>query len=75
MLRDKENCKYSEILEEDTIRQAEMKEKITKEYFRRTKKLFETKLCHKNLIKDKHLGSTPCKIDGTILEMDAGRLQ
>ena len=37
----------------DTIKQAEMKEKIEKEYFRRTRQLLETKLCNRNLIKEK----------------------
>ena len=39
------------ILEADTIKQEEMKEKIKKEYFRRTRKLLETKLYSRNLIK------------------------
>ena len=39
------------ILEADTIKQAEMKEKIQKEYLRRTRKLLETKLNSRNLIK------------------------
>ena len=39
------------ILEEDIIKQVEMKEKIKKEYFIRTRKLLETKLNCRNLIK------------------------
>ena len=35
----------------DTIKQVEMKEKIKKEYLWRTRKLLETKLCSRNLIK------------------------
>ena len=35
----------------DTIKQAEMKNKIQKEYLRRTRKLLETKLNSRNLIK------------------------
>ena len=35
----------------DTIKQVEMKEKIKKEYFRRTIKLLETKLSSRNFIK------------------------
>ena len=46
-----ETYKYLGILEADTIKQMEMKEKITKGYLRRTRKLLETKLCSKNLIK------------------------
>ena len=44
-LREKETYKYLRILEADTIKQEEMKEKkIKKEYFRRTRKLLKTKL-------------------------------
>ena len=50
-LGEKETYKYLGILEADAIKQVEMKEKIQKEYFRRTRKLFETKLCCRNLIK------------------------
>ena len=35
----------------DTIKQVEMKDKILKEYLRRTRKLFETKLSRRKLIK------------------------
>ena len=38
-------------METDTIKQVKMKEKIKKEYFRRNRKLLETKLCSRNLIK------------------------
>ena len=51
MFREKETNKYLVILEADTIRQVEMKEKIQKEYLRRTRKLLETKLSRRNLIK------------------------
>ena len=37
--------------EADTIKQVEMKDKIQKEYLRRTRKLLETKLSNRNLIK------------------------
>ena len=50
-LGEKETYKYLGILEADTIRQVEMKEKIKKEYPRRTRKLLETKLYSRNLIK------------------------
>ena len=43
-LGDKETYKYLDILEADAIKPEEMKEKIKKEYFRRTRKLLETKL-------------------------------
>ena len=50
-LGEKETYKYLGILEADTIKQVEMKEKIKKEYLRRIRKLLETKLCCRNLIK------------------------
>ena len=46
-----ETYKYLGILESETIKQAEMKEKDKKEYLRRTRKLLETKLSSRNLIK------------------------
>ena len=48
-LREKENYKYLGLLETDTIKQAKMKEKIKKEYLRRTRKLLEIKLYNWNL--------------------------
>ena len=51
-LGEKKNYKYSVTLVADTIKQAEMKEKIRKEYLRRTRKLLKTKLCNRNLIKE-----------------------
>ena len=50
-LAENETYKYLDILEADTIKQTEMKEKIQKEYLRKTKKLLETKLNRRNLIK------------------------
>ena len=41
-LGEHETYKYLDILEADTIKQVEMKDKIRKEYIRRTKKLLET---------------------------------
>ena len=49
-LGENETNKYSGILEADTIKQVEMKDKIRKEYLRRTRKLLETKLSCRNLI-------------------------
>ena len=51
MLAENETYKYLGILEADTIKQVQMKEKIPKEYLRRTRKLLETKLSTRNLIK------------------------
>ena len=50
-LAENETCKYFGILEADTIKQAEMKKKIQKEYLRRTLRLLETKLSSQNLIR------------------------
>ena len=46
-----EAYKYLGILEVDTIKQVQMKDKIRKEYLRRTRKLLVTKLSSRNLIK------------------------
>ena len=46
-----ETYKYLDILEADTIKQVEMKDKIQKEYLRRTRKLLKTKLSGRILIK------------------------
>ena len=59
MLREKETYNYLDILEADTIKQVEMKEKIKKEYLRRTRKLLETKLCSRNLIKGINIWAVP----------------
>ena len=50
-LGENETNKYLGILEADTIKQMEMKDKIQKEYLRRTRKLLETKLSRRKLIK------------------------
>ena len=50
-LGEKETYKYLRILETDNIKQVEMKDKIQKEYLRRTRKRSETKLCSRNLFK------------------------
>ena len=50
-LEENEPYKYLGILEADTIKQMEMKDKIRKEYTRRIRKLLETKLPSRNLIK------------------------
>ena len=50
-LGEKETYKYLGFLEADTIKQVKMKEKIQKEYLRKTRKLLETKLCCRNLVK------------------------
>ena len=49
-LAENETYKYLGILEADTIKQVEMKDKIQKEYLWRTRALLETKLSCRNLI-------------------------
>ena len=58
-LAENETYKYLGILETDTIKQEEMKDKIQKEYCRRTRKLFETKLSSINLIKGINTWTVP----------------
>ena len=50
-LAENETYKYLGILEADTIKQGEMKNKIQKEYLRKNRNLLETKLSSRNLIK------------------------
>ena len=53
----------------DTIKQVEMKDKIRKEYLRRTRKLLETKLSTRILIKGIHIGTvTLVKYSGLFLK-------
>ena len=51
-LGEKETYKYLGTLEADTIKQVKMKEKIKKEYLRRTRKLHETNYEAKTLSKE-----------------------
>ena len=50
-VQEMENYKYLGILEANAMKHTEMKEKIKKEYFGRTRKQLETKLRRRNLIK------------------------
>ena len=50
-LGENETYKYLGILVSDTIKQVDTKDKIQKEYIRRTRKLLETKLSSRNFIK------------------------
>ena len=70
----KKTYKYLGILEAETTKQMEMKEKIKKEYFRRTRKLLETKLYSRNLIKVIDKWAVLFKIFGTIFEVDQRRM-
>ena len=58
-LGENETYNYLGILEADTIKQVEMKDKIRKEYPRRTRKLLETKLSSGNLIKGIYTWALP----------------
>ena len=58
-LAENETYKYLGILEADTIKQVEMKNKIQIEYLRRTRKLLETKLNSRNLIKGINTRAVP----------------
>ena len=58
-LAENETYKYLGILEAGTIKQIEMKNKIQKEYLRRTRKLVETKLNCRNLIKGINTWAVP----------------
>ena len=59
MLAENKTYKYLGILEADTIKQVEMKNKIQKEYLRRTRKLLKTKLYNRNLIKGINTWAVP----------------
>ena len=58
-LEEKETDKYLGILEADTIKQVQMKDTIQKEYLRRKRKLHETKLSSRNLIKGINTWAVP----------------
>ena len=67
---------YSEILKADNIKQVEMKEKIRNEYLLRTRKLFETKLNGRNLIKGMNTWAvTILKYSGSFLKSTSEELQ
>ena len=58
-LVENETYKYLGILEADTIKRVQMKDKFQKEYLRRTRKLLETKLSSRNLIKGINTWTVP----------------
>ena len=58
-LEENETYKYLGILEADTIKQVQMKDLIWKEYLRRKRKLLETKLSSRNLIKGINTWAVP----------------
>ena len=59
MLGENETYKYLGILEADTIKQVQMKDKVKKKYLRRTRKLLVTKLSSRNLIKGINTWAVP----------------
>ena len=75
-LAENETYKYFGILEADTIKQVEMKDKIQKEYLRRTRKLHETKLSSRNLIKGINTWAVPhVRYSGTFLKWTRDELK
>ena len=64
ILGENETLKYLDILVADTIKQVQMKDKIQKEYCKRTRELLETKLNSRNLIK----GINTCAVPGHFLK-------
>ena len=58
-LGEKETYTYIGILQVDTIKQEEMKEKNLKEYLRTTRKLLKTKPNYRNLIRGINTGAVP----------------
>ena len=58
-LAENETYKYLGILGADTIKQVEMKDKIRYKCIRRTRKLLETKVSRRNLIKGINIGQCP----------------
>ena len=58
-LAENETYKYLGILEADTIKQVKMKDKILKEYLRKTRKLLETKPSSRNLMKGINTWAVP----------------
>ena len=58
-LGEEETYKYLGILEANSIKQVEMKDKIWKEYLRRTRKILKTKLSSRNLIQGINTWAVP----------------
>ena len=73
MLREKETYKYLGILEADTIKQVEMKEKNYKRVSQESEKTTRNQTTwQKSHQRDKYLGCPPRKILGMILKEDEG---
>ena len=74
-LGEKETYNYLRILEADIIKQVEIREKIKKEYLRETRKLLETKLYSRNLLKRLNKGFSRVKYSGPFLKRTREELQ
>ena len=75
-LAENETYKYLGILEADSIKQVEMKDKIQKEYPRRTWKLLETNLSSWNLIKGINTWAVPLvRYSGSFLKWNRDELR
>ena len=74
-LGEKETYKYLGILEAGFNKQLELKEKIKKKYLRRTRKLLDTKLSSRNLIKGISIWAvTIVRYSGHLFEVDKRRI-
>ena len=71
-LGEKEAYKYLGILEANTIKQVEVKDKTMKEYPRRTRKILQIKLSSRNLIKV--INTWTRWIFGTLLNVDRSKI-
>ena len=58
-LGEKENYRYLGILEANNFKQTKTKEKVRKEYLRRTRKHLESKFCSRYTIKVIHIQAVP----------------
>ena len=75
-LAENETYKYLGILDADTIKQVEMKDKFQKEYLRRTRKLLDTKLSSRNLIKGINIWAvTLVRYSGSFLKWTGDELK
>ena len=75
-LGEKETYKYLGILKTDIIKQVEMKEKIRREYLRRTRKLLETKVYCRNLINGINTWAVPLvRYSGSFLKWTRDELK
>ena len=74
--KENETYKYLGILEADTIKQVQMNETTRKEYLRRTRKLLETKLSCRYLIKGMNTRAVPqVRNSGPFLEWTSDELK